>query len=143
MSEEGKTQDIHCQMSFDAKACICRNKNLSTQHPSLQVFFTACESTILNVVHCGFFWLVRAPCYVMLSESDRAPRLHTNFGNARRQWNMAVDPWVSQTNYNRSWVDKVCPKRICRFVHIGGRVFFFWGSNGSIISHSLSLTSLE
>ena len=31
----------------------------------------------------------------------------------------------------------------CRFVHTGGRVFFFWGSNGSIISHSLSVKSLE
>ena len=35
------------------------------------------------------------------------------------------------------------PLRSCRFVHTGGRVFFFCDSNGSIISHSLSVKSLE
>mgnify|MGYP000031659507 CR=1 len=35
------------------------------------------------------------------------------------------------------------PLRSCLFVHTGGRVFFFWGSSGSIISHSLSVKSLE
>jgi YD repeat-containing protein len=35
------------------------------------------------------------------------------------------------------------PLRSCRFVHTRGRVFFFWGISGSIISHSLSVKSLE
>src|SRR4028118_846574 len=35
------------------------------------------------------------------------------------------------------------PLRSCRFVHTGGRVFFFWDSKGSIISHYESVKSLE
>jgi len=63
---------------------------------------------IIRVVHCGFFWLVRVPCYVIVSLSVRESHLHTNFGNARRLLNMAVDLWVNLPNYNRFWADKIC-----------------------------------
>jgi hypothetical protein len=35
------------------------------------------------------------------------------------------------------------PSNICLFVHRGGLVCFFWGSNGSMTSHSLSFKLLE
>ena len=35
------------------------------------------------------------------------------------------------------------PSKISRFVHRGGLVRFFWGSNGAMISHSLSVKLLE
>ncbi len=35
------------------------------------------------------------------------------------------------------------PSKICLFVQRGGRVRFFWGSNGSMSSHSLSVKLLE
>ena len=35
------------------------------------------------------------------------------------------------------------PSRICLFVQRGGRVRFFWGSNGSMSSHSVSVKLLE
>lgn len=35
------------------------------------------------------------------------------------------------------------PSRMCLFVQRGGRVRFFWGSNGSMSSHSLSVKLLE
>ena len=63
---------------------------------------------IIRVVHSGFFWLVRVPCYVIVSLSVRESHLHTNFGNARRLLNMAVDLWVNLPNYNRFWADKIC-----------------------------------
>jgi len=35
------------------------------------------------------------------------------------------------------------PSKISRFVHRGGLVRFFWGNNGAMISHSLSVKLLE
>ena len=63
---------------------------------------------MIKVVHCGFFWLVRALCRVIVSQSVRESHPYTSFDSAKIPLNMVVDLWVNRTNYNRFLADKIC-----------------------------------
>ena len=50
---------------------------------------------------------------------------------------------VNRTNYIHFLADRKYHARISLLLHLGGLVLFFFGSKGSISSHSRSVTSLE
>lgn len=72
---------------------------------ALQVFFTACESIINNLVQYGFFSLVVAPGHEVPSWSAPTPCLCASVCSARTPLNTAASLWVGLPNYNRSSVD--------------------------------------
>ena len=54
VSKEGKPQTIHSQMPFNAIRGFVKAETLRLD-ACMQVFFTACESIMIKVGHCGFF----------------------------------------------------------------------------------------
>ena len=93
-------------MSFDAIGANASDTILKGSTLALQVFFTACESTISNRVHCGFFGRVLAPANATSSESDREHLRNASVCNARTLWSRAASLSANRPNYNRSSIDK-------------------------------------
>ncbi len=73
---------------------------------ALQVFFTACESMIIKVVHLAFFSPVRALAHVGRSLISRLPLLSANVCSANRPLSRGAGLWASLASCNHSSVDK-------------------------------------
>ena len=68
---------------------------------ALQVFFTACESMMISVVHRLFFELAAAPLHAG-PPSIGQKRLHSAIAcNASRLLSRAESLWVSHSSYTR------------------------------------------
>ncbi|MEH2069668.1 MAG: hypothetical protein V7K47_16155 [Nostoc sp.] len=75
---------------------------------AVQVFFTACKSTIGSLVHFGFFWLVAAPVNATHSLSLLEPHPHATACNARKQSSREASLSANHTSYNHFLVGRRC-----------------------------------
>src|SRR4029078_353672 len=85
--------------------------DLEKQNPfdsilALQVFFTACESIIINVVHLAFFLAVHALAHVTPSSALLCLPVFATACNANIQWNRVASLWVSLANCSHFLVDR-------------------------------------
>jgi hypothetical protein len=85
--------------AFNPIGCLV-GKSLSIQHSHYKYFLTACESTIIKVVHFLSFLPARGLPHEVESSVSQSNPLHAIVCSANRRLNRAVSLWVSLASYS-------------------------------------------